>query len=99
MLVKCSHKVNGTCYLQVLKNTEKNAFLGHYFQQDNAPVHKSKIIDNKWSRSKCNRNFMANFEAAMTRTEFLGKFRKIVKCGTKLTQMSLENCMKIIQTV
>ena len=70
-----------------LKST-KNFEFGHtIFQQDNAPVYKSKIIGNflsskgvectgmasMQSRSQSYRKFMGDFEATITKTEFFGK--------------------------
>ena len=47
LLVKCPNKLYAVGYLEILTiYEEKNAFPGHIFQQDNAPVHKSKIIGN-----------------------------------------------------
>ena len=45
-LVKCPNKLNAVGYLEILKNYEQKNFLDIIFQQDNAPVHKSKIIGN-----------------------------------------------------
>ena len=44
LLVKCPHKLNAVSYLEILNIYEKMHFLDIIFQQDNAPVHKSKII-------------------------------------------------------
>ena len=47
LLVKCPNKLNVVGYLEILKIYEKKMhFLDLIFQQDNAPVHKSKIIGN-----------------------------------------------------
>ena len=47
LLVKCPNKLNAVGYLEILKiYEEKMHFLDLIFQQDNAPVHKSKIIGN-----------------------------------------------------
>ena len=47
LLVKCSNKLNAVGYLEILKfYEEKMHFLDLIFQQDNAPVQKSKIIGN-----------------------------------------------------
>ena len=44
LLFKCPNKLNAVGYLQILKiYQEKLHFLDLIFQQDNAPVHKSKI--------------------------------------------------------
>ena len=46
-LVTCPNKLNAVGYLEILKiYEEKMHFLDLIFQQDNAPVHKSKIIGN-----------------------------------------------------
>ena len=46
MFVKCPNKLNAARYLEVLKSYElKMLFLDIIFQQDNAPVHKSKITN------------------------------------------------------
>ena len=46
-LVKCPNKLNAVSFLEILKiYEEKTHFLDLIFQQDNAPVHKSKIIGN-----------------------------------------------------
>ena len=45
LLFKCPNKLNALGYLEFLKNSEeKMHFLDIVFLQDNAPVHKSKII-------------------------------------------------------
>ena len=47
LLVKCPNKLNAVGYLEILKiYEEKMRFLDLIIQQDNAPVHKSKIIGN-----------------------------------------------------
>ena len=47
LLVKCPNKLNAVSYLEILKiYEEKMHFRDIIFQQDNAPVHKSKIIGN-----------------------------------------------------
>ena len=47
LLVKCPNKLNAIGYLEILKiYEEKMHFLDLIFQQDNAHVHKSKIIGN-----------------------------------------------------
>ena len=47
LLAKCLDKLNALGYLEILKiYEEKMHFLNTIFQQDNAPVHKSKIISN-----------------------------------------------------
>ena len=46
LLVKCPNKLNAVGYLEILKIYEKRHFLDLIFQQDNALVHKSKIIGN-----------------------------------------------------
>ena len=47
LLVKCPNKLNAVDYWEILKSyKEKMHFLDIFFQQDNAPVHKSKIIGN-----------------------------------------------------
>ena len=47
LLVKCPNKLNAVGYLEILKiYEEKMHFLHLIFLQDNAPVHKSKIIGN-----------------------------------------------------
>ena len=54
MLVKCPNKPNAVGYLEILRyDEEKMLFLGIILQQDNALVHKSKIIgkfiqENEW---------------------------------------------------
>ena len=61
LLVKCLNKLNTVSYSEILKNyEEKMHFLDFTFivQQDNAPVHKSKIIgnffqENKWKVMEC----------------------------------------------
>ena len=45
-LVKYPNKMNAAGYVEILKNDENMHFLDIIFQQDNAPKHKSKIIDN-----------------------------------------------------
>ena len=60
LLFNCPNKLNTVSYLEILKNyEEKMHFLDFIFmvQQDNAPVHKSKIIanffqENKWKVMK-----------------------------------------------
>ena len=46
MLIKCPNKLKAAGYLEFLKNYEKIYFRDIIFQQDNAPVHKSKTIGN-----------------------------------------------------
>ena len=47
LLVKCSNKQSAVGYWEILKIYEEDMhFLDLIFQQDNAPVHKSKIIVN-----------------------------------------------------
>ena len=47
LLVKCPNELNAVGYREILKiYEEKIYFLDIIFQQDNAPVHKSKIIGN-----------------------------------------------------
>ena len=54
MLVKCPNKPNAVGYVEILKyDKEKMHFLGIILQQDNALVHKPKIIgkfiqENEW---------------------------------------------------
>ena len=47
LLVKCPNKLNAVGYVEILKNDKENMhFLDIILQQDDAPVHKSKIIGN-----------------------------------------------------
>ena len=46
MVVRCTSKLTAVSYLKSLSSYEdKNLFLGRYFQQDIAQVHKLKIIE------------------------------------------------------
>ena len=52
LLVKCPNKLNAVAYLEILKNyEEKMHFLDLIFQQDNAPVLKSKTIGNFFQKT------------------------------------------------
>ena len=91
-LAKCPSKLNAVVCLEILKiYEEKMHFLDLIFQQDDAPVHKSKIIgnffqENDWEVLEwpaCSpdlnpiENLQGDFEAAITKTDsFLGKFRR-----------------------
>ena len=50
MLDKFPNKLNATGFLESFKNTKKKHFHGIIFQQDNASVRKSNIIDNFFPR-------------------------------------------------
>ena len=53
LLVKFPNKLNAVGYLEILKMyEEKMHFLDLIFQQDNAPVHKSKIIGNFFQKNE-----------------------------------------------
>ena len=53
LLVKCPNKLNAVVYLEILKIYEERMhFLDLIFQQDNAPVHKSKIIGNFFQQNE-----------------------------------------------
>ena len=41
---KRPNKLNAAGHMEIFKKLPKNAFPDNIFQQDNAPVHKSKII-------------------------------------------------------
>ena len=79
-------------------------FLDIIFQQDNAPVHKSKIIGNFFQENEWKvlerpayspdlnpiENLCAILKQRLQKHNFLGKFRrkKCMKFGIKLTQTS-----------
>ena len=46
MVVNCPNKLNAASYLEISRNYEKPHFQDINFQQDNAPVHKSKSTGN-----------------------------------------------------
>ena len=89
LLVKCPNELYAVSYLEILQR--KMHFLDIIFQQDNAPVHKSKIIGNIFPRKRVEGTEMASiqyksesywklmddFEATITKTEFfLGEIRR-----------------------
>ena len=92
LLVKCPKKLNAVGYLEIFKiYEEKMHFLDIIFQQDNALVHKSKIIgiffqENEWKVLEWpayspDLNPIENFWAILKQqlrkqTAFLGKFRR-----------------------
>ena len=91
LLVKCPNKLNAVGYLEILKiYEEKMHFLDLIFQQDNAPVHKSKIIgnffqENEWEALEWPaysrdlnpiENLWAILKQRLRKQSFLGKFRR-----------------------
>ena len=50
MVVNCPNKLNAASYLEILENYEKPHFQDINFQQDKAPVHKTKNIGNFFER-------------------------------------------------
>ena len=64
MLVKSPKKLNKIIELEILKNyKEKMHFMDIIFQQDNAPVHKPKLIGNFFQRKRVESTGLASMQS------------------------------------